>query len=161
MFKLGLYVTFSRRGVVITFQAKERTWTKLWELERARVSEGNLAVLGDWGKSHGRRAKAESAEACGDCNYISGHSSGPTEPLEDDWGKSEDGSIAVSHQQALSLQAGRIYQVLQLFNFWWEEQERSWASLSCEKPGSVHIFPPMVLLMFGACGKETGSVPEG
>lgn len=100
------------------FLTKERTRTKLWGYERARVSKDELAVLGDWGKCHRRRVEAEAAEACGDHNYFMGLSAGgPTEPLASDRGTTEDGSGSVSHQQTLSLQAGRVYKVLQLFNF--------------------------------------------
>ena len=82
------------------------------------MSKDELAGLGDWGKCHRRGAEAEAAEACGAIIISRDHLlGGPVEPLAAAWGPTEDGSRAVSHPQALSLQAGRIHQVLQLFNF--------------------------------------------
>lgn len=44
-------------------------------------------------------------------------SAGPTRTSAADWGTTEDDPRAVFPQQAFSPQAGRIHQVLQLFNF--------------------------------------------
>lgn len=115
MFKLGLEVKISRRGVGKDISSrKKKSLSKVMGRGKGRGLKGQASSSGGWGKRPRRRG-AEAAQSQGDHHRSPGSSAGPNRGLSTGWRATEDGARGVLHQQALSL--SRQEESTKYFNF--------------------------------------------